>query len=488
MNGKIQGIIIGGVVVAALGGTLAFLELTGKDSGGTEDSSSSVVSKADNDAEAVTLINVEQKDIQRVVVENASGGYTLERPSSGKSEYNIVELTGLNQSSVMKSGLVEDLASLEAYKTVEENTDDLAKYGLAEPETKFTVEFADGSSRSFRIGDVSTKTRYRYFCEEGKSTVYMVLGSTLNDIIDRKEDFVSLSLIGSNTDAAYGRLEVERRDLPYICAFEDIEEEKALISSQVMVEPIFAHLNITTSSGVTHGLFGLSAAYCEKIFPTQEDWEAYGLDDPLAVVRYENETQSYTLTIGNEIHATDDNGNETDEVTAYYGYVYGVTGADCIWQFTADTVPWATFLPGDVTSMMTANKIFDVSEVVITIGDKVYDYTLSGNEDENTVYWVKLDGTQDMEPGLFQGLYKYLLSCPTNEIYFEETEGEPFLTVVINRTDADSDKMEFYQDTSRRVIVALNGKPSYRIESRWTDVFISNVDKINRGEEVQDNA
>ena len=205
-------------------------------------------------------------------------------------------------------------------------------------------------------------------------------------------------------------------------------------------------------------------------------------------MRYENETQSYTLTIGNEIHATDDNGNETDEVTAYYGYVYGVTGADCIWQFTADTVPWATFLPGDVTSMMTANKIFDVSEVVITIGDKVYDYTLSGNEDENTVYWVKLDGTQDMEPGLFQGLYKYLLSCPTTEIYFEETEGEPFLTVVINRTDADSDKMEFYQDTSRRVIVALNGKPSYRIESRWTDVFISNVDKINRGEEVQDNA
>ncbi|MBR1392442.1 MAG: DUF4340 domain-containing protein [Ruminococcus sp.] len=488
MNGKIQGIIIGGVVVAALGGTLAFLELTGKDPGGTEDSSSSVVSKAADDAEAVTLISVEQKDIQKVIVDNAFGGYTLERPSSGKSEFNIVELTGLNQSSVMKSGLVEDLASLEAYKTVEENTDDLAKYGLAEPETKFTVEFADGSSRSFRIGDVSTKNRYRYFCEEGKSTVYMVLSSVLNNMIDRKEDYVSLSLIGSNTDSTYGRLEVERKDLDYICAFEDIEEERALISSQVMVEPIFAHLNITTSSGVTHGLFGLSAAYCEKIFPSEEDWEAYGLNDPLAVVHYENETQNYTLTIGNEIHATDDNGNETDEVTAYYGYVKGVTGADCIWQFTADTVPWATFLPGDVTSMMTSNKIFDVNEVVINANGKTYDYTLSGSEAENSVYWVKLDGTQDITPGLFQGLYKYLLSCPTNEIYFEEAKGDPFLTIDINRTDGLTDKLEFYQDTSRRVIVAINYKPSYKIESRWTDVFISNIDRINRGEEVQDNA
>lgn len=115
------------------------------------------------------------------------------------------------------------------------------------------------------------------------------------------------------------------------------------------------------------------------------------------------------------------------------------------------------------------------------------DYTLSANEEEAEVYWVKKNGTQDIDTELFKGLYKYLLSIPTKEIWFEEPQGEPFLTIEIKRTDEEGDdKLEFYQDTSRRVAVVLNGEPSYRVQSRWTDTFLENMARIERGEEVQE--
>ena len=489
MNKKIQGIIIGGVVVAALGGTLAFLELTGgtKDSSSGEDTSSAVVA-SEPEPDPVPIITTEAENVVSVTVQNQTGGYTLERPSSGKTEFNIKELTGLNQSSVMKQGLVKDMASLEAYKVVEENASDLAKYGLAEPNTVFTVGFKDGTSRTFKIGDRATKNRYRYVVEDGKKDVYMILDSVLSDMIERKEDFLMTSLIPSSTatdDTPYGRMTVKRKDLDYEMAFEDIEEDKALISSQVMVEPIFAHLNIQLSSKITHGLWGLCAARCEKIFPDENDMKTYGLEDPFATVYYKNDTEEYTLKIGKEIHSTNSEGEELDEIAAYYCYVEGVSGIDCIWQITAEDLPWATYTAGDVTSLMTTNKIFDINELKVTHKGVVSDYTLDGSEEETKVYWVKKNGV-DVTVDLFQELYKYLLYFPTKEIYFDEIKGDPFMTIEIIRKDGEIDKVEFFEDTSRRVLVKLNGRPSYKLESRWTDVFVENMERLDRGEELKE--
>lgn len=489
MNKKIQGIIIGGVVVAALGGTLAFLELTGqsKDSSSGDDSSKAIVNSQE-EAEEVQLVSAQPEDIQSIVVENATGGYTLERPSSGKTELNITELTGLNQSMVMKKGVMDDVANLTAYKLVEENASDLSKYGLDKPNTTFTANFKDGTKRTFKVGDKATKNRYRYVLEDGKTDVYMVLEATLSDMIERKEDFITTSLIGAyagTEDTPYGRLTVKRTDLDYEMAFEDLPDgTEALISSQVMVEPIFAHLNIQLSSNVTHGLWGLSAARCELIFPKEEDFKEYGIDAPYCEIYYKNETEEYDLKIGKAIYATNDEGEETDEIAAYYCYVTGVSGEDCIWQIAAENLPWATYDVGDVVSLMTTNKIFDINEVKVTHNGEVSDYTVDGSEEENKVYWAKKNG-QDIKVDLFQSLYLYILSCPTNDIYFDEIEGDPFLTIEIFRKDGGVDKIEFYEQTNRRVLVALNGRPSYRLESRWTDVFLQNMERLDRGEELQ---
>ncbi len=47
--------------------------------------------------------------------------------------------------------------------------------------------------------------------------------------------------------------------------------------------------------------------------------------------------------------------------------------------------------------------------------------------------------------------------------------------------------MEIYKDSSRRSVVKLNGETSFRIQSTWVDTFDANMDRLLKGEAVDDN-
>lgn len=488
MNGKVQGIIVCGVIIACLGGTLAFLNATGSEDPTKADSSSQTVKEESEDT-SVLLIDSSSDKIKSISAENEYGSFTMSRPASGKTAWSIEELNGINQSSTLLSGMAENVAQFTAYKTVEENASDLSKYGFEKPSGEFTVEFSDGTSRTFSVGDVSTKARYRYICEKGKSDVYMILNSKVSYFIEPKENFVNTSLIEKPSDSDmpdYGTLTIHRSDLDYDMVFENDPYDKTdMFSSQVMTEPIFSYLNVSVSSGITHGMWGLSAEACEKIFPGEEDFKEYGIDKPAAEVSFKGNGYDYKLKIGNAVYKVNDEGEDTDEIEAYYCYLTGSDGIDCIWKISASSLPWTTVLPGDVvTSLMTTNNIMDVSEVTVKSKDKDIKYAID-SDGESTVKSVKMNG-EDVDVSLFQDLYKFLLTCPTSEIYFDEPQGESYLTIEISCKDGYNDVMEFYTDSSRRTVVVLNGRPSFRIQTKWTDRFIENIDNVKNGEKVID--
>lgn len=490
MNKKIQGIIIGGVVLAALGGTLAFLELTGKDPKNSSSANdSSAVVNVDPEKDPVQLISADVSNMQEIRVENEQGGFTLERPASGKSEFNVKELSGITQDVSKKAGTFDELAALEAYKLVEGNASDLAKYGLTEAKTKFTVVYKDGKETRYLIGnDEPTKPRYCYFCEDGKNDVYMVLKTRMSGVLCQKEEYVSLALTPKDIcdDATYGKMTVKRKDLDYDMVFEKAHAGKAsLVSQQVMSQPIYASLNVTTSSKVTHNIADLKASSCIMAFPKEEDLKTYGLDAPLAEVTYEVKDQTYVLKIGSPVYKKNDSGENTDEIESYYCTISGSIGTDCVYTIAKDSAYWAEFLPGDVIAMMTANEIFDLSELIIEADGKKYDFTLDADGETN-IFWVKKNGElmEDQDP--FRTLYLFILSFPSREIYFEDVKGEPFISIDIKRADGGGDKIEFVKDTERRVIALINGKPSFKVESKWTDEFIANLGRLDRGEKLVD--
>ncbi len=495
MNSKLKGIIVCGVVVLCLGGTLAILELTGaagNDSSSADDSSRASLSTSSED-ESVQLVNKEPSDIVKITAVNEHGGYTYVGESeAGKETAYIEELKGLTLNANMISDLSEDIAQLKAYKLVEEGAQDLSKYGLSEPAAQFTVEYADGTEQTFCIGDTAPQNRYKYFCEKDSADVYMVLASSVANYAEAKESFVNTTLLAQPQDSEmpeYGRLTVSRTDIDYDISFiTDPYNYENMPSALVMDEPIFAYLNVDLASDVTYGMYGLTAMSAEVVFPTEDDMKEYGLDKPMTTVNFKGEGYDYTLTIGNEYHETDEDGKEQTAVSAYYCYFTGVDGKDCIWKVDASSLQWTTFLPGDViTSMMTWNMITTVNSVNIS-GDVTADFELTTATDEEgdeDVAKVTLDG-KEVSVDDFKSYYQYILTCPTSDVCFKQPEGEPYLTMEIKCDDGKTDKLEFYKETERRTIVMLNEITPYRIQSSWVDRMLKNVEAVRNGEKIVD--
>lgn len=498
MNGKVQGIIICGVIAASLAGVMVFLNATGDSA--QKDESSSAADTASSEDESVVILEREAEEISAVHVANENGEYTLEKASSGKSLWNIGELGTLNQNTTLKESLRNACGGLTAKKLVEENASDMSKYGLDEPVASVTITYKDDSQAILDIGTTAPNERYSYVRIQGDNNVYMVLGSKLSYFTYPVTSYVELNLIETPSDEDwpdYGVETISRSGWDYEVVFEnDPQDIEGMISSQVISSPIFSYLNITGSSDVTHGMWGLTASECVVLNPEGEDFAEYGLSEPFCTVNLKGDDYNYNLLIGDPIKALDSEGDEKDEITGYYCYLEGVTGENAIFIIDVDSLPWATFEIEDViSSIMTSNYLVDLSEISIDYnGEKtVYEITSNGSSTETLedgsaadVTSVKCDG-KELDIYNFKSLYQYLMTCPTNEIYFTEPEGESEMTIVQTRSDGGSDIIELYKDTSRRYIVKLNGKTSFRIQSTWIDTLLKNMENIKNGEAIDDN-
>lgn len=161
MNGKLQGIIICGVTAACLVGVMAFLNSTsGKSDADSSSSSTAAVSSQD---ESVVILTKSSDDITSVKVSNEHGEYSVNKSESGKSTWSIPELGTLNANATAEASMISNLDGFKAKKLVEENVEDMSKYGLDKPTADLTVEYSDGTATTLHVGSVSpSNERYSY--------------------------------------------------------------------------------------------------------------------------------------------------------------------------------------------------------------------------------------------------------------------------------------------------------------------------------------
>lgn len=495
MNSKLKGLIVCGVCVVCLGIVALALTLTGKldsdDSSADDNSSQGSTSVTKDDT---PIVDYDKTQVKSILVENKYGQLNFTQTASGSDEWEIDELEGIEQNTTLTSAAAKIAATLSYQDIAEENATDLSKYGLAEPEATFTVSYADidKTVRTFLIGNESPNSGYYYLCEKDSTTVYTVNGTGLQYFMSEPELFVNTTLLASPSDSNNWPdildLIVEREDWDYDVKFKTVDESQSVVSSQIMYEPIVMSLNITSSSEVTHGLWGLQADSAVKAFPTDKDKEEYGITKPHAVVTLKLDTEEkevYTLTIGKAIYNKDDDGNDIDSIAGYYVYFEGAEGKDVIYAVSVDSLPWATFSPEDVmVTFMTANNINTIDTIEVIDRDNTTLFDLIG-DGESSPTEVTQNG-EKVDVDKFKSLYQYILTCPTTEIYFEDTELDPYVTISINLKDGTSDVIQIVKQTDRRSVAFLNGKPQFLISKTWTDLLMENIDNLKNGLEIKE--
>lgn len=481
MKKNIKYIIIFCVIAVILAGLLIVLKITAPEEEPESDT---------EDAVQTSLVyDKNPHDISKLEISNEHGTYEVVRAGEGDNAvWTIVELANLPMSSANMGNLLENAASVTAQQTVVESAEDLSIYGLAEPLSTVTATFSDSGNtvKKLLIGNLTPNGNMHYAMVEGDSKVYTILNSKLNCFLENKYYvlnkiiYTAKAAADENDTTDYTRINkitIKRPDIDYDFVIEydvRLDDDSIMIansSSYVVTSPVFRELNPETSATVMDGIFGLTASDFGILNPNEEDFAACGITEPAAEVLFEiNGGDTVHLTIGNECF---------DEDGAKLGrYVY-VDGAAIIYIFDESSLPWLNVTPLDITTtMFTSNYIYDVNSIDISGGINM-SFTMTGGADD---FAVKLDGN-DADADEFKNLYQFILKAPSDELYFEETDAEPTVSISV-KTNSGEDLIEYIPSDGRKAIIRLNGKVTYKCASAYVDRLMSNLELYKNGEKI----
>ena len=473
MKSKVRLLIISAIVLILLVGAFVALKLTEpKDNLSSDDSSSSSITTKllyDKDSEKITSVKIE----------NQNGSYTVTKAGSG---YSVDGYEGLPLDDKYLSAIVESTASVTAKQIIEENAEDLEKYGLGNEATKVEVTFSDSGKtvKKFRVGKEAYTAGQAYFTLDGDKTVYTVQSDQFQGVQKEKENVISHAFLKTpESDDKYpvvDEVSITGKAIPnpivlkYDASLKkDDKTDFTYDSEHIMTSPVEAPLIKENATVVIRGLFILSASDVYKVHPTAEDLKAAGLDDPSVIYSMKTEGKTYTLKIGNPV----DNSSGL-----YYGYF---EGTDIIYTFDSVPLSFAKISASDIIQKSVTEKgLYDLKKLEIITSDKHLTLDIEGAD--NDTLKVKLNG-KEFDKAVFQSFYPFILSTPCDTLYFDEPKTNNCqVKLILTDKFGNESVIEYYDNQFRRSAIKKNGKSEFTCNTSYVERLIGNIALLEAGE------
>lgn len=526
-------VIIAAGVLLVLGAVLLVLMLTspagddnssgastGESTGTSEAADSSSVSDSSgtsSDSEKVVITDKEQENVLKMEVRNETGSFSFERNQrevsatdddgnvSTSTEYywTSPELDGVDHNDSTIGSFVRCMAGLSASSMVEENAQDLEKYGLADPAAEVKVTFDDGTSSDICFGIRNpAASNYVYCLTNGGSDVmqvsYYSAGSAFYDI----RDFVNLVLTeayDANNAKELDYLVIDRKDLDEEVRIEymadvaaESENEDSVITTfntHRITSPITAELDTTKGQTFCYGLYSLTASSCEYIDPTEQEIADAGLDDPFCKVSFKYGGKARVLLLGNEIRTESSDDESSESLSSVTGYYAMFEGGNIIYSISTDNAPWYTFQVQDIMSRRPISPyIYTIDTLTVTTPDGEYVFKVSGDADDH----VFTCGDTVLNDSSFKSFYQHLITSMGEELYFSDEKPEPYITLNFKYREEyydtygrSEDTIEFYKSDDRKNIVSVNGDILYKVRQIYTQRLLENLDALFNGGEIK---
>ena len=508
-------VIAAAAAVLVLGIAAAVLLLTKPEDAASSDVSSAVSASG---TETITLTDKQAADVAVLEVSNETGSFSFTQQSrvvsttdadgnvtsSDEIYWTSEEMLGLVPNDSTVKALMNSLSGLDSKELVEEAAEDLAKYGLETPLASVKLTFTDGTQETLHFGIQNPASTGFVYCRAGDSRdVHLVSNYSVGNAYNAVTDFVSLTFTESYNTSSPEELDyfrLERKDLaePIEIAFmydvqAEAENEDSVITtfnSHRLTAPFVAEIDATKGQTVCYGLYGLSASYCVTAKATEAQLTEFGLDDPFCTLTFKYGGTRYVLHFGNEIITTTETENiDSPTLTSVAGYYAKIDGSDAVFAFSAESVPWYTVTLTDIVSRRPVSPyIYTCESVVITTPDREYDFKVTGDAQANS---FTLDGAE-VDGDKFRQLYQHLITAVGDEVFLDEGEYAPYISVTFNyRKDyhdlygTDSDTIEYYKSDDRKNIVCVNGKVLFKVRQVYTERLLENIDALLNGGELR---
>lgn len=509
MKKQMKSLIIGLVFVLALVGVLVALMVMPEKE---ETVSSSTVSAAPSTT--VELLTLSMNDIVRIDVKNTEEYYFEEDPNA-EGEWLIEELEGLPKVKNAYAMMVLNMCNVKAQNTIEENSSNLAAYGLDKPVASVTVTLKDGTKHTVEIGNEAPGgSAYTYAKMGGDNTVYVVNTTDAKRFHQVKTDYISTDLVTVvSTEAEPTIIKMElsgeaHKDMIKIEPAESMVDETTTttsdsrigFSSHIITEPRVRDISITAFSDVASSIFRTTAESIEAYNVTEADLAKYGLDTP-----YVHLMASYQETVTNASTgaATTQNGYvnfkasemaadgtfylmKDDIPVVYKAYI---NNADAESELTTD---WVNAKYSDIVSRLFVLPVINgLDSVTVTVpdGEYVFDLTLVGEGTDDQKLNIHYNG-KALDEKVFKKFYQVLIGATAEEILMDEVEvGEHLATFTYKYNDKShkDDVVSFYVGPTRYVYVEINGDVECTTRSAFIDKLYDSIPKVIENIEVNPN-
>ena len=424
-----------------------------------------------------TLYALNTDEIESIEVQNESDHFTFLFKDGG------VVLEGYEDSyydDTETSTVLRLSRQLQAYDTIESNAEDLALYGLDNPQAKATVTNTDGKKLTVLVGNMMPSNTAYYVMIEGDGTVYGVEKDYLYFYFKDQYTFLSkrvTPLYEEDTGYLFENFALTHNGEPMISIGTFSEEDEAFYNASGLYKitaPFSAIGDNTQIVEYFESVGTMTAARIQKIGFTEEDLAAYNLDNP-----------AYTLSYTYEHVET------PEDVTLYFSEIENGfcnvyrDGGDTIYSVLAARINLHKFDQlGLVNSNQFNRDINLVERVVVDVPDGSYVYGL--NRDSGQLAVTRDNEQIDAE--LFTKLFKIIISSRITDFAEKPADAEPAvrITVRYNAENRKNDTIAFYPISDRLYYMELNGTGSFSVSSVYIDKLLESVNKLNSGADFSD--
>lgn len=503
MKKNIRYLLIMLAVLVVLGGGAAALLLTQQPETAEESSTSSTTTE--------TVIDREDDEIASIQVKNPSSTFLIlplnqdtttaaedeDSSSSDSVQFTIDGYQGFDLDTAEVTGAATTVVAIYASKDLGEQ-EDLAQFGLSgENATQVTVNYTDGSTDEFVVGNEAGESSGRYLLKDG--VVYIsssfsgaLLGTPLDfiqtevySVADRVEETVDSEGSSSETtlsDVLYHmELTGTHLDQPIV-----IDYDQSKVSTYLITEPVVAESGSNQFSEIVTALKSLTADSVAATGRTQEILEQYGLADPYAKITFNMNGEDHTLAVSEK----NSDGNR---------YLIA-DDKDVIYVVSADTVTsWADAELMDLRmSYVWLPNIKDVSTMTLTVdGTTTYRFDVAQevNEEESTEdstsydYTVKNSDGADVDYENYQDLYQAVLSLAvlsTDPATYDESTCKLQITYEY-RDGSDPDVISYVavNGQDERYAALLNGGYSGLVRRSEVNTVIEKVQAVYENQAIE---
>ncbi len=413
-----------------------------------------------------TLLEIPRDQIEQVTIERGAEQLSIE--SAGDNGFRPVYPYDVKFTASRVNRIVSGASSLSARRTIAEEAEDLAQYGLDQPQATVTVRQTEEGETKLLIGD-STPARDSYYVKTADSeSVYLVYNTwitpffyTMDDLRDKSIPQVDPQQITRvEIDNLNGRRIVVRRTEEA-----EFDEDPELKNNMYVVEQPYRRVHaFNTQFMETLGTALSSLRIIRFVDDNPQDLRRYGLNPPRARLRIDDPENRLQVLFGEQ---TDGGRYAT---FAFGESVFVMSGAEDL----IATTPYSL-----ISSFSLILNIDLVDNFVVQYRDARYVGSIerewpggeppeegATNEDGEPIEPIEtfyLNG-EEIDEELFRDLYQWAIGLLFDaEAPETPTYREPAVTVAYNLTDGSSRSVEFVPYDSNFYAVFRDGRSEFLI-------------------------